>query len=207
MDELHAVAPIVVDEPTADLVDKTIVNAAESAVRALLDALGVDEGEHTANTPARVAKAWQEVLWGYRENPADHLDTTFPAPTDPGLIIVHGITLQSWCAHHMLPFTGVATVAYRPSPGQRIVGLSKLSRVIQGFAARLQVQEQIGTQTVDAITERLNPSGAIVVITASHDCMRLRGAAEPNAATTTEARHGLLTDPELSLVYQSHRAG
>lgn len=195
---------IVVDEDTAEQVDQAIVDAAENAIATLLSVLGVDEGEHTTDTPRRVAKAWREVLWGYHEDPAQHLAKTFPAPTDPGLVIVHGITLRSWCAHHMLPFTGHATVAYRPSPGQRIVGLSKLARVVQGYAARLQVQEQIGTQTVDAITQQLNPSGAIVVITATHDCMRLRGVADAGAATTTEARHGLLTDPELSLVYQSH---
>lgn len=178
--------------------------SAAAAVAHLLEALGVDEGEHTARTPHRVAKAWQDMLWGYQENPADHLDTTFPAPADPGLVIVHGVRLQSTCAHHMLPFTGHATIAYRPSPGQRIVGLSKLARVAHGYAARLQVQEQIGTQVVDAIAERLNPSGAVVLITAAHDCMRLRGVADQAAATTTEARRGLVTPEELSLIYQQH---
>lgn len=179
---------------------------AEVAVKHLLAALGVDEGDHTANTPARVARAWSEMLWGYRENPADHLATTFSAPDNPGLVVVEGIQLTSTCAHHMLPFTGWATVAYRPSPGQNIVGLSKLARVLHGYAARLQVQERIGAQVVDAITDKLRPSGVACLITATHDCMKLRGVGEPHAATTTEARRGLLLDHELSLVHARHHA-
>lgn len=181
---------------------------AELHVKHLLAALGVDEGDHTANTPARVAKAWHEMLWGYRDDPGEHLDTTFSAPANPGLVMVQGITLTSVCAHHMLPFTGWATVAYRPSPGQRIVGLSKLARVVHGYAARMQVQERIGAQVVEAITGHLNPSGVMCLITATHDCMRLRGVREPAAATTTEAREGLLLDHEIALVHASHhRAG
>jgi GTP cyclohydrolase I len=177
---------------------------AELSVKHLLAALGVDEGDHTANTPARVAKAWHEMLWGYREDPAEHLQTTFSAPTNPGLVIVEGISMTSVCAHHMLPFSGWATVAYRPSPGQRIVGLSKLARVLHGYSARMQVQERIGAQTVDAIVAQLRPSGAICLITATHDCMRLRGVREPSAATTTEAKEGLLLEHELALVHQRH---
>lgn len=181
---------------------------AELAVKHLLAALGVDEGDHTDNTPARVAKAWRDMLWGYRDNPADHLTTTFSAPANPGLVIVEGITLTSVCAHHMLPFTGWATVAYRPSPGQRIVGLSKLARVVAGYAARLQVQERIGAQTVEAINDRLRPSGVMCLITATHDCMRLRGVREPAAATTTQAREGLLIDHEVAIIHaRHHQAG
>ncbi|NMO00797.1 GTP cyclohydrolase I [Gordonia sp. TBRC 11910] len=177
---------------------------AVEAVAQLLGALGVDEGEHTAATPARVAKAWAEMLSGYREDPADHLARTFPAPDDPGLVMVAGIALTSTCAHHMLPFTGRCTVAYRPSPGQRIVGLSKLARVVHGYARRMQVQEQIGAQVLDAIVAKLNPSGAMVLITASHDCMRLRGVREPDSVTTTQAHHGLLTDSERALIHAEH---
>lgn len=178
---------------------------AAGAVKSLLDALGVDEGDHTARTPDRVAKAWNDMLWGYREDPADHLEVTFSAPDDPGLVIVSGIRLVSTCAHHMLPFMGTATVAYRPTPGQPVVGLSKLARVLQGYAARLQVQERIGAQTVEAIAHRLRPSGAVVLITAQHQCMSLRGAAEPNAATTTRAVHGLVTPDEHDLIVAAHR--
>lgn len=184
----------------------TDVNAAAGAVKLLLDALDVDEADHTANTPDRVAKAWTEMLSGYATDPADHLDVTFSAPSDPGLVIVSGVRLVSTCAHHLLPFTGTATVAYRPSPGQSIVGLSKLARVVQGYAARLQVQERIGSQVIAAIAARLNPSGAAVVITATHQCMSLRGACEPDAVTTTLADYGMLTSEERALIFQEHRA-
>lgn len=99
----------------------------------------------------------------------------------------------------------MATVAYRPSPGARIVGLSKLARVVVGYARRLQVQEQIGWDTVAALMDRLNPSGAAVLITASHDCMRIRGAREDAALTTTWAADGLLLDHERELIHQSHQ--
>lgn len=188
------------------MTDIDLAPSAEAAVADLLFALGVDEGDHTANTPTRVAKAWHELLSGYREDPADHLNVTFSAPADPGLVIVSGIRVNSVCAHHMLPFTGTATVAYRPSPGQDVVGLSKLARVVQGYSARLQVQERIGAQTVDAIMDRLNPSGAVVLITAVHQCMTLRGALEPAATTTTLAHRGLVTEHEHDLIRQEHAA-
>ncbi|KZS57730.1 GTP cyclohydrolase [Mycobacterium ostraviense] len=181
--------------------------AVEGAVRQLLSALGVDEGEHTAETPARVARAWREMLWGYNEVPENHLDTDFPAPDDPGLIVMHGISFASTCAHHLLPFSGTATIAYRPHPGQRIVGLSKLARLVHGYAARLQVQERIGHQATAGIMRKLNPSGAMCVITARHDCMRLRGIREPAAKATTESRKGMWLDREIALVHHLHSGG
>jgi GTP cyclohydrolase IA len=183
------------------------IQLAERAVADLLKAFDVDEGDHTANTPQRVAEGFRETLAGYRENPSEHLTVTFSAPKNPGLVVVEGIAVLSTCAHHLLPFTGHATVAYRPSPGQDIVGLSKLARVVQGYARRLQVQERICSQVVDAITDRLQPSGAMCLITARHDCMRLRGALEPFAATTTEARAGLMLDHEIALVHTRHHQG
>ncbi len=180
------------------------IDAAALAVKDLMAAMGVEIDDHTDNTPMRSAKAWAEVLSGYTEDPADHLDTTFSAPEDPGLIVVSGVTLQSMCAHHLLPFSGIATVAYRPSPGSRIVGLSKLARVVTGYARRLQVQETIGFQTVAALHDRLRPSGAVCMITATHDCMRLRGAREPDAATTTVASRGLVLDHEWALIHRAH---
>jgi len=180
------------------------LDGAASAIKLLLEAFGVDEGDHTANTPERVARAWSEQLIGYEEDPAEHLRTTFSAPDDPGLVIVSGIHMKSTCAHHLLPFCGSATVAYRPNPGQRVVGLSKLSRVLHGYARRLQVQERIGADTVDAIHRMLNPSGIAVIITATHDCMRLRGVGDADAVTTTVAKHGLLTDDEWHAIRQAH---
>lgn len=178
--------------------------AAALAVKDLLQAFGVPEDDHTVRTHERSARAWEEILVGYREDPADHLDTTFDAPRDPGLVIVAGVAIQSMCAHHLLPFSGSATVAYRPSPGQRVVGLSKLARVVNGYARRLQVQEQIGYQTVQAIEDRLDPSGTVVLITARHDCMRLRGVREDSALTTTAASQGLILPHEWDMIRESH---
>lgn len=159
------------------------------AVKNLLAAFGVDEGDHTAETPARVARMWGDLLAGYTEDPAVHLRKTFSAPERPGAVIVSGIALRSTCAHHLLPFTGTATVAYMPRSGAPVVGLSKLARVVHGYARRLQVQERIGAQVVDALESELNPVWAACVITAGHDCMRLRGVREHEARTTTVASY------------------
>lgn len=180
------------------------LDSAASATKQLLDALGVDEGEHTADTPARVARAWGDMLWGYHDDPAAHLDVTFPAPDDPGLIVQAGIDVQSICAHHLLPFGGNATVAYRPKPGQRVVGLSKLTRVVYAFSARAQIQERIGQQVVDVLMEKLDPQGAMCVISASHDCIRLRGARSPASMTTTVATRGVMLHADQTLIHQLH---
>lgn len=180
------------------------VDAAAHAVKQLLEALGVDEGEHTADTPNRVARAWVDMLFGYTQNPADYLDTTFPAPTDPGLVVQTGIDVQSICAHHLLPFGGHATVAYRPKPFQRIVGLSKLTRLVYAYCARLQIQERIGQQVVDDIMERLAPAAAMCLVTASHDCIRLRGVRSPASLTLTEAVRGDWQAHEVAMIHQLH---
>lgn len=178
-----------------------------AAVSYLLGAFGVDEGDHTADTPRRVAKAWAHMLAGYQEDPAKHLNRTFPAPDGPGPVVVSGIRLTSTCAHHLLPFVGTATVAYQPAPGKQIVGLSKLSRLVQGYSRRLQVQERIGTQVADAINDQLRPSWVVVVISASHQCMTLRGVEDPHAMTTTRTIRGsLVPDADLALVADAHRA-
>jgi len=183
------------------------IPAAELAVKSLLEAIGVEQDGHTADTPIRSAKAWADQLWGYSEDPSHHLAKTFPAPADPGVIIQAGIDVQSVCAHHMLPFGGHATVAYRPQPGQDIVGLSKLTRVVYGYAARLQVQERIGYEIVDAIMRRLNPVGALAILTCDHSCIRLRGVRSPNSDTTTVAIQGTLTDADMALAHQLHSRG
>ena len=130
--------------------------------------------------------------------------TTFPAPDDPGLIVQAGIDVQSICAHHLLPFGGTATVAYRPRIGQRVVGLSKLTRVVYGYSARAQIQERIGQQVADAIKDRLDPEGVAVIISASHDCIRLRGARSPASMTTTVAKRGELSASDTDLVQHLH---
>jgi GTP cyclohydrolase I len=183
------------------------IDKAASAVQDLLLALGVDEGEHTANTPTRVAKAWQTALAGYDTVPARHLAATFPAPPDPGLVVMAGIRVRSTCAHHLLPITGTATVAYRPAPGSPVVGLSKLARVLGNFAARLQVQERLGWQVATTIQTALDPVGAACVISAAHGCISLRGVEQPGTVTTTTALAGAWTPghPDVETVLAEHR--
>ena len=180
-----------------------------TAVRDLLIALGVDEGEHSADTPERVARAWAAALAGYDVDPARHLDRTFPSPPDAGLVIVSGIRVRSTCAHHLLPITGMATVAYRPAPNARIVGLSKLVRVLCEFAARLQVQERLGWQVAQTLQDELAPVGAACVITAAHGCMTMRGVEQSDTRTTTHALTGRwradLSHPDVVAVLDQHR--
>jgi GTP cyclohydrolase I len=175
------------------------------AVEDLLLALEVDD-EHTGDTPRRVARYWTEVLGGYDTNPADHLDRTFPAPPDAGLVVVAGIQVQSTCAHHLLPISGLATVAYRPRHGARVVGLSKLARLVHGYARRLQVQERLGWQVASALQERLAPTGAACLITAEHGCMTQRGVMQPGTVTTTVAATGAWRDghPDVEAVRAEH---
>jgi GTP cyclohydrolase IA len=165
------------------------VPAAERAVTDLLRALGRDpESPHLTDTPRRVAGAFAEMLTG------PHFDlTTFP--NDEGyneLVIATGIPVQSLCEHHLLPFSGVAHIGYLP--GDRILGLSKLVRVLDLFARDLQVQERLTQQVADWLQENLEPRGVGVVIEAEHLCMSLRGVRARGARTTTSALHGLLRE-------------
>ena len=163
--------------------------AAEAAVRDLLRALGRDPHDpHTADTPRRVAHAYDELL------SARQFDlTTFP--NDEGydeLVVASGIPVHSLCEHHLLPFTGVAHIGYLP--GERILGLSKLARVLEMFARDLQVQERLTRQVADWLQHHLAPRGVGVVIEAEHLCMSLRGVRATGARTTTSAMLGLLRD-------------
>lgn len=175
--------------PLVPLVDQRKVAAAR-AVTDLLTALGVPQDEHTKDTPTRVAKSFLELLSGYDEDPADHLDRQFPGPEDAGVVVLSGIRFTSLCAHHLLPFSGTGTVAYLPEPGAPIVGLSKLARVLEGYAQRLQTQELLGTQVVDALVAKLAPAGAACILTAHHDCMGIRGVRQPDALMTTSSLRG-----------------
>lgn len=179
---------------------------AAHAVADLLLALGVDQDDHTADTPTRVARAWAEHLAGYAENPADHLTRTFTAPHNPGLVIVSGIQFTSTCAHHLERIVGTATVAYRPHPGQPIVGLSKLARLVTGYARRLQVQERLGHQITHTIHTTLAPEGTGCILTATHGCMTLRGINQPTTATTTHAWAGAwnTNHPDTHAVLNEH---
>ncbi len=171
---------------TRSAVDRT---AAERAVGDLLRALGRDPAEpHLADTPRRVADAYAELL-----TPPSFDLTTFA--NDEGyneLVLAAGIPVQSLCEHHLLPFTGVAHIGYLP--GERILGLSKLARVLDLFARDLQVQERLTQQVADWLQDNLNPRGVGVVIQAEHLCMSLRGVRARGARTTTSALHGLLRE-------------
>jgi len=164
---------------------------AENAVRALLRALGQDPDlEHLQQTPRRVADAYAELL-----TPEPFNLTTFA--NDEGydeLVLARDIPFQSLCEHHLLPFHGVAHVGYLP--GERIVGLSKLARVLEQFARRLQVQERLTQQVADCLDSHLRPTGVGVVIEAEHQCMSLRGVRAHGSRTVTSALHGhLRQDP------------
>lgn len=176
--------------PTTDIARRRIdVPGVEAATRDLLRALGqAPDAPGTAATPARVAKAWAEML-----SPEPFTATTFE--NDGGydeLVVVKDIPFWSLCEHHLLPFHGVAHVAYLP--GERIVGLSKLARVVDTFARDLQVQERLTTQVADWLTETLQPKGVGVVLEAEHLCMVVRGVKKSGSRTVTSALRGLLRD-------------
>ena len=163
--------------------------AAERAVADLLTALGRDpDSVHLADTPRRVAKAYEEML-----TPREFELTTFP--NDEGydeLVLAKDIPVQSLCEHHLLPFQGVAHVGYLP--GDRILGLSKLARVVELFARDFQVQERLTKQVADWLQDHLAPKGVGVVIEAEHQCMSLRGVRAVGSRTVTSALHGVLRD-------------
>jgi GTP cyclohydrolase I len=168
------------------------------AVRTLIRWAGDDPGrEGLADTPARVARAWKEYARGYQENPALHLARTF---NEVGgydeIVLLRDIPFQSHCEHHMAPIIGKASIAYLPR--DRVVGISKLARVLHGFARRLQVQERLTAQVADCINEELHPLGVAVVIEASHACMTARGVNTPGVMMTTSRMMGTFRSDERS---------
>ncbi len=159
-----------------------------------------------AETPARLVRALDQLAAGRNLDPRRHLAVQFPpTATEPGLITVTDVPFVSVCEHHVLPFHGVATVAYLPKPGDRIVGLSKLARLVQEYAARPQVQERLTDQVVTALMEVLEPRGAACAVRGVHTCMSLRGARTGASAAMTTAQYGgiLSTDPWRS-EFRSH---
>ena len=159
------------------------------AVRLFLKSIGEDpEREGLVETPDRIARACRELFAGLQASPADVLEKHFDVDTDE-LVLVKDIELYSMCEHHMLPFYGKAHVAYIPNG--HITGLSKIARVVECFARRLQVQERLTVQIRDCIQEALNPMGVAVVIEASHMCMQMRGIEKQQSATTTSAFTGI----------------
>ena len=166
----------------------------ERAVREILFAIGEDpDRDGLLRTPARVAEMYSEICAGLTEDPARHLVVTFEADHDE-MVLVRDIALYSICEHHLIPFHGRAHVAYIPGDDGRITGLSKLARLVDGFAKRPQVQERLTTQVADAIVTALAPRGAFVMIEAEHLCMSMRGVRKPGTLTVTSAVRGLFKE-------------
>lgn len=162
-----------------------------AAVTELLAAIGEDPArEGLVETPRRVAEMYSELFEGIESDPGAHLRTTFELGHDE-MVMVRDIAFTSLCEHHLVPFVGHAHVAYLPGPDGRITGLSKLARLVEGYARRLQVQERMTTQIVDALERELTPRGSIVVIEAEHFCMTMRGVKKAGATTVTSAVRGL----------------
>jgi GTP cyclohydrolase I len=167
----------------------------EKAVQMILEAIGEDpEREGLRETPARVARMYKEIFCGLYENPEVHLEKVFSEDHEE-MVIVKDIPLYSMCEHHLLPFLGKAHVAYIPREGY-VTGLSKLARVVEGFAKRPQLQERLTTQIADTIMRRLNAKGVLVVIEAEHMCMTFRGIRKPGSKTVTSAVRGLFQKSE-----------
>ncbi|WP_370591239.1 GTP cyclohydrolase I FolE [Saccharopolyspora montiporae] len=164
---------------------------AEAAIRELLLAAGEDpEREGLRETPARVARAYRELFAGLYTNPDDVLDRTFDEAHEE-LVLVRDIPVYSQCEHHLLPFHGYAHVGYIPNEQGRVTGLSKLARLVDLYGRRPQVQERLTSQVADALAQRLEPRGVIVVIEAEHLCMGMRGVRKAGATTTTSAVRGI----------------
>ncbi len=171
------------------------LDAAARAIRDLLVAVGEDpDREGLQDTPQRVARMYAETLAGGTMLADDVLNTMFDIGHDE-LVLVKDIDVYSTCEHHMVPFHGVAHVGYIPGVDGRITGLSKLARLVDVYARRLQVQERLTTQVADALVRLLDPRGVIVVVEAEHLCMSMRGVRKPGARTTTSAVRGALRNP------------
>ena len=167
---------------------------AEAAVRTLIAYSGDDPSrEGLLDTPRRVVAAYDELFGGYHESPVEVLDRTFSEiGTDDDLVLVRDIPFYSHCEHHIMPFVGRAHVAYLPV--ERVVGLSKIARLIDIYARRMQTQEHLNSQVITAIDEVLKPRGVAVMLEAEHTCMSLRGAEKPGARTITSQFTGLFRD-------------
>jgi GTP cyclohydrolase IA len=167
----------------------------ENAVREIIEALGEDpKREGLAETPERVARFYAEVFGGIHNDPGEVIDAFFGEEHYQEIVMVREIPFYSMCEHHFVPFHGQAHVAYMPQG--RVTGLSKLARLVDGFARRPQMQERLTAQVADCLDARLEPLGVLVVIEAEHLCMSMRGVKKPGARTVTSAVRGVMeTNP------------
>lgn len=162
----------------------------EKAVKEILIAIGENvKRQGLKGTPERVARMYEEILDGIKKKPEQVLEVIFEKEHDE-MILLKGIPLYSICEHHLVPFIGKAHVAYIPE-GNRVTGLSKLARVVEILARRLQIQERLTTEIADAIMRKLKPKGVIVVVEAEHLCMSMRGVKKPGVLTITSAVKGI----------------
>lgn len=167
------------------------INKIEQGVRLILEGVGEDPNrEGLLETPARVARMYEEVFAGLTDDPSRYFETTFDEHHEE-MVLVRDIPFYSMCEHHLVPFFGLAHVAYIPSADGRICGLSKLARLVDSFAKRPQVQERLTSQIADTLISELDPQGVIVVIEAEHMCMSMRGIKKPGSKTTTSAVRGV----------------
>jgi len=170
----------------------------QEAIRTLIRWTGDDPmREGLLDTPKRVARAWKEYCLGYGEDPSIHLSRVFEEVGGYNeIVLLRDIPFQSHCEHHMAPIIGKAAIAYLPT--DRVVGISKLARVLHGFARRLQVQERLTAEVADCIWEHLHPQGVAVVIEASHSCMTARGVRTPGVTMTTSRMMGIFLEDQRS---------
>lgn len=163
----------------------------EAAVKEILIAIGEDiDREGLKETPARVSRMYEEIFGGLHIDPGEHLLKQFSADHHDEMVIVKDIPFYSMCEHHLMPFYGVAHVAYIPKKEGAITGLSKIARTVEGFARRPQLQERLTSQIADAIMDKLKPNGVLVVMEAEHMCMTMRGVKKPGSKTLTSAVRG-----------------
>jgi GTP cyclohydrolase I len=162
-------------------------------IHAILKLIGEDpERDGLQDTPSRVARAYGELFSSYGDDP-DHLFTTFDGDSYGSMVITKDIPFTSFCEHHILPFMGVAHVGYIPE-GNRIIGLSKIARLVDFYARRLQVQERMTDQIADKLNDKLLPKGVMVVLEAEHSCMSIRGVSKVGTTTITSAIRGVFED-------------
>ena len=166
----------------------------EQAVTLLLEGIGEDVNrEGLKDTPNRIARMYEEIYKGMDEDAAEHLSKTFSV-TSNEIVVVKDITFYSTCEHHLMPFYGKVHIAYLPDG--KVVGLSKLARTVEVYARRPQIQEQMTAQIADAIMEHLKPKGVMVVLSAEHMCMTMRGVKKPGSSTVTMASRGVFLQEE-----------
>ena len=167
----------------------------ENSVKKIIEHIGENpEREGLLDTPKRVQKAWEFMCSGYKQDPKEIIQSALFSSSNDEMVIVKDIELYSTCEHHMLPIIGKAHVAYIPNG--KVIGLSKIPRVVDVFARRLQIQEQLTEQIADAIMDTIAPKGVAVVIAARHMCMEMRGVEKINSTTTSSALRGLFKKDE-----------